>query len=112
MSNNDAFYLNQSEPQKGCLLAMRSLLLNFNDDVTETTKYGMPCYCKVNKPFCYLWADKVTHEPNFLIVKGREIEHPMLETGKRSKMKILRVNPSEDLPVSTIHEVLSLAWEV
>ncbi len=57
-----------------------------------------------------MWTDKESHEPYFLIVKGREIEHPILETGKRSKMKILRVNPTEDLPTSSIHEVLTLAW--
>ena len=105
----DAFYLQQPEPQKGCLLAMRALLLQLDPAITETTKYGMPCFCYKKKIMCYLWLDKHTQDPYFLLADGNRLSHPALEAGGRSRMKILRVAPTEDLPVATIHDVFNEA---
>lgn len=103
---NTTYFLKQEEPNKSCLLAMRTVILGFNKDITETKKYGMPCYCYQTKAICYLWTDKKTNEPYFLFVDGNKLNHPMLETGDRARMKILRVNPNEDLPIDVINEVL------
>ncbi|MCB0397464.1 MAG: DUF1801 domain-containing protein [Flavobacteriales bacterium] len=108
-SNLNHFYLHQGEPNRSCLLALRGLILKLDHRITETTKYGMPCFCIGKKMFCYLWVDKKTDEPYILIVEGNKIDHPSLEAGNRSRMKILRVNPNEDLPLSVINEVLDLA---
>jgi hypothetical protein len=59
--------------------------------------------------FCYLWTDKKTDEPYILMVEGKHLTHPKLETGARSRMKIFRVNPNKDLPRSTIHSILKQA---
>lgn len=107
MNNN--FYFNQSEPNKSCFLAMRDILLAFNSEITETTKYGMPCFCYRGKMFCYLWTDKKSNDPYFLLVEGNKIQHPQLEAGTRKRMKILSVNPNKDLPIKIIHEVLEEA---
>ncbi len=109
MHSNESFYFNKKEPNKSCLLAMRDILLNFDDNVNETTKYGMPCFCYKEKMFCYLWVDKKTNNPYFLIVHGDYINHPRLEKGTRSKMKVFNVNPEEDLPISEINVVLNQA---
>lgn len=106
---NTAYFLKQEEPNKSCLLAMRTVILAFNKGVTETKKYGMPCFCYQTKAFCYLWTDKKTNEPYFLLVDGNKLNHPLLEAGDRARMKILRVNPNEDLPISVINEVLENA---
>ncbi len=110
--SKDKFYSNQEEPNKSCFLAMRHMLLEFDDKITETVKYGMPCFCVEGKPFCYLWSDKKTLEPYFLLVRGNELSHPSLESGTRAKMKILPVNPLKDLPVSVINEVFSAALKL
>lgn len=57
--------------------------------------------------FCYLWTDKVTDEPYILMVEGKHLNHPLLEKGKRSRMKILRIDPGKDLPMENILEVLN-----
>jgi len=88
---------------------MRDILLAFDEDISETFKYGMPCFKFKKKMFCYLWQDKKTKNPYFLIVDGNLIEHPALEAGKRARMKTLSVNPNEDLPIEIIQEVLTLA---
>ena len=102
----DKYYLNQQEPNRSCLLALRSIILEMDNNVTETIKYGMPCFCYFAKMFCYLWVDKKTDEPYILLVEGKYIDHPQLETGKRSRMKIFRVNPTKDIPVATIQLIL------
>ncbi|KAB1069096.1 DUF1801 domain-containing protein [Tamlana haliotis] len=111
MSNNETYYFKKDEPIKSCVLAMRDILLQFDSNIAETTKYGMPCFCYKGKMFCYIWTDKKTLEPYYLIVEGHKIEHPNLEAGNRTRMKIFRINPNEDLPIETIHSVLNLALD-
>ncbi len=89
----DQYYLGKDEPVKSCLLALRNIILAQDERVTETRKYGMPCFCYGKKAFCYLWTDKKTDEPYILLVEGELLDHPQLEAGDRSRMKILRVNP-------------------
>jgi hypothetical protein len=106
------YYLNKEEPNKSCLLALRSIILEQSPDITETKKYGMPCYCYENKRFCYLWTDKKTDEPYILMVEGKYLDHPELESGSRVRMKILRVNPNKDLPLKTIVTILQDALKL
>lgn len=109
MSDLDHFYLKQAEPNRGCFLALRSIVLSFHEKMNETRKYGMPCFCFGKKMFCYLWTDKKTNEPYLLMVDGKHLTHPKLEAGNRSRMKILPINPKEDLPIDTINSVLEEA---
>lgn len=105
------FYLNASEPNKSCLLALRSLILTHHAEITETVKYGMPCFCYQNRMFCYLWVDKKTHKPYILLVDGKHIDHPALEAGTRTRMKILRIEPTSDLQIELISVILQLGIE-
>lgn len=104
--NQEDFYLNKEEPAKGCLLALRKIILGQDIHMTETLKYGMPCFCYKKKIICYLWTDKKTGEPYILMADGQKINHPELETGSRSRMKILRVNPEMDIQIETIDKIL------
>jgi len=91
----DNYYLTKEEPNKSCLLALGSIILGQDENITETKKYGMPCFCYKKKMFCYLWTDKKTGEPYLLMVEGKYLDLPELEQGNRSRMKIFRVNPSK-----------------
>ncbi|MBK9636840.1 MAG: DUF1801 domain-containing protein [Bacteroidetes bacterium] len=106
------FYLNKEEPYKSCLLALRSIILDQDINISETQKYGMPCFCYKKKMFCYLWTDKKTNEPYLLMVEGKLLNHPKLESGVRSRMKIFRVNPNKDLPIKTIDNILQKALDL
>jgi hypothetical protein len=108
----DTFYLKKEEPNKSCLLALRSIILKQDPTITETQKYGMPCFCYRKKSFCYLWIDKITEEPYLLMVEGKHLLHPALEAGKRSRMKIFRVNPNKNLPVKTIGTILQQSLDL
>jgi|SRR5687768_7902409 len=106
------YYLNKEEPNKNCLLALRSIILDQDINITETQKYGMPCFCYKKKMFCYLWTDKKTGEPYILMVEGKYLDHPELEEGDRSRMKIFRVDPNKDLPIKTIVSILKIALDL
>ena len=108
----DFYYLQKTEPNKSCLLALRSMILKQDENITELQKWGMPCFSYKKKIFCYLWVDKKTHEPYILMVEGKHLFHPELEAGKRSRMKIFRVNPNEDLPVKTIENILQQSLDL
>lgn len=103
------FYLDKPEPIRGCLQALRELVLAFDPQIRETKKYGMPCYLYLDKPFCYIWTDKKTGHPYLLLVEGRNIDHPALTQGNRARMKTLPVDPDQDIDLDTISEVFHLA---
>ena len=105
----DHFYLDQEEPQKGSLLALRDIILSLDKNISPAWKYKAPFFLYKGKMFCYLWIDKKTNEPYIGIVEGNRIEHSLLEQGKRSRMKILRVNTNLDIPINGIIEVLNIA---
>ena len=107
-----ASYANFEEPARSCLLALRWIILDQDPLVNETVKYGMPCFCYGKTAFCYLWTDKQTKDPYILFVEGRHLEHPELETGDRARMKILRVDPTKDIPVDRIRVILDAALDL
>ena len=100
------FYLEQEEPKRSCFLALRGIIQDLDEDISEHWKYKLPFFYFKGKPFCYLWYDKKSNEPYIGVVKADRIDHPMLEKGSRKRMKILRVNPCADLPVESICEIL------
>ena len=106
------FYLRQEEPNRSCFLALRAIVRATDAEVEETIKYGSPCFVYRGRPFCYLWKDKKTGEPYFLLVEGKHLTHPMLEAGDRKRMKILRVNPNADLQVTVITSILDAALDL
>ncbi len=109
LSQIDDFYLNQPEPNRSCLLAIRTFLLDYNASISEVMKYGMPGFEIYGKMLVYLWVDKKSGEPYILFVEGNHIEHPKLEKGDRSRMKIYRINPLNDLPIEELKPLLSEA---
>lgn len=111
-SENDSFFLSQAEPNRSYLLALRSIILAQDSLVTETRKYGMPCFCYEKKMFCYLWTDKKTGEPYLLLVEGKHLDHPRLEQGERSRMKIMRLDPKADLPLDSLTAILQSALDL
>ncbi|MGM8363217.1 DUF1801 domain-containing protein [Flavobacterium sp. ARAG 55.4] len=106
------YFLSKQGVNRDCLLALRSIILHQDPFVTETLKWGMPCYCYKKKIFCYLWTDKKTAEPYLLFAEGKHLDYPELEQGQRSRMKIFRINPHQDLPLQQIEAILQKALDL
>lgn len=105
----DNYFLQKEEPVKGCLLCLREYILGFNKNITEDWKYRMPFYCYNGKMFCYLWVHKKNGLPYIGIVEGRKIDHPALIIEDRARMKIMLLDPTTDLPMATVEEILKIA---
>jgi hypothetical protein len=108
----DDFYARQEEPVKGCLLALKHLILSQDEHVTNELKYGMPFFCYRGKMFCYIWQHKKTGRPYIGFVEGKHLNHRDLIQENRSRMKIMLFDPSEDLPVDTISALLRAAIDL
>ena len=108
----DDYFLKHEEPVKSCLQFLREHILKQYSDITETWKYEMPIYCVKGKMFCYLWVHKKYKQPYIGFVKGKEIDHPDLLIEKRAKMKILLLDPANDIPVKKINAILKIAFDL
>jgi hypothetical protein len=109
MTELENFYLQQKEPIKGALLALREIILRQDKDVTNVWKYGMPFFCYKGKMFCYLWFHKKYKQPYIGIVEGIRFNESFLIQENRSRMKILLLNPNKDLPLKKIENILQRA---
>jgi hypothetical protein len=108
----DNFYLQKDEPVRGCLLAIRDIILKQDENISAEWKYGMPFFCYKGKMFCYLWVHKKYHQPYIGIVEGQRFDHPTLIIEKRSRMKIMLLEANKDLPVETIKNILKQALDL
>ncbi|MBG9377283.1 DUF1801 domain-containing protein [Panacibacter sp. DH6] len=106
----DQYFLQQAEPNKSCLLFLRAHIQALDVHIKEVWKYGMPCYCYNNKMCCYLWVHKKLMQPYIGIVEGNKINHPLLISEKRARMKILLVDPEKDIPLKLINGILNDAF--
>ena len=105
----DNYFLQHGEPVKSCLQYLREYILKQDELITEEWKYGMPFYCYNGKMFCYLWTYKKYLQPYIGIVEGKLINDPDLIIEKRSRMKILLIDPDTDLPVEKLHRIVNEA---
>ncbi|MDB4195380.1 MAG: DUF1801 domain-containing protein [Flavobacteriales bacterium] len=106
MTELENFYNNLSEPNKGCFLYIRKLILDHHPDFTEHWKWKLPFFSYQGKPFCYIWKDKKTTIPYLTFVRSLNINRPELELGTRKQMKALTINPNEDIDVFLIKEII------
>lgn len=105
------FYFKREEPLRSCILAIRDMVLAYDDHISEGIKYGLPFFLYKGKNFAYIWFDKKTGDPYIGITKGSKIDHPILFAGDRNTIKIIPINPTEDIPLEALYEVFDLAKE-
>lgn len=108
----DNFYFNKEEPIRGCLLTLRDLILKQDSRLTTEWKYGMPFFYFKGKMYCYLWIHKKYGQPYIGMANGNQLDHPELLTEKRARMKILLIDPNEDLDVAMIESILQQALKL
>ncbi len=109
LSELDKFYLQQEEPMRGCLLAMKALILKHNNEITNVWKYRLPFFCYQDKMLCYIWFHKKFKKPYLGFYNGFLIDDEELLTEKRSRIKIFLFDENEDLPIEKINRILTQA---
>jgi hypothetical protein len=103
------YYLDKQEPIKSCLLGLQSLLLNYDSDISETFKWGCPCFLYKGKIFCFLSIEKKTKQAYILFEGGKHLAHPSLELKNRKWMKSINIDPEQDFDIDMLHEILEEA---
>ena len=111
LSPIDQYFEQLEEPTKSCLLFLRSFISKIDPDITETWKYKMPVYCYKGKMLFYLWRHKKYKSngiplPYIGIIDGNLIDESDLIKEARARMKILLIDPQEDIPVERIERLL------
>lgn len=110
VSEIENFYLNLPEPNRSCMLSLRDFIAPLHPDITQEWKYRLPFFYLQGKMFCYLWQDKNTSYPYIGFTDGGKMKHPMLVQGDRKRMKVLLINPNEDLPIKVLNQVFKEAF--
>ncbi|WP_192823436.1 DUF1801 domain-containing protein [Rufibacter sp. LB8] len=105
----DAYFLALEEPTRGCLQFLRAYLLAQDSQITEAFKHGVPFFYYKGKSFCYFWWHKKRQQPYIGFIRGAHLHNPLLLQEKRTQIKILLLNPEEDLPMDSIEELLEEA---
>ncbi len=109
MQSLDNFYLQHDAVINETFLALRSIIKKQHPAITNEWKYGGSFFCFKGKMFCYLWVDKKTKQPYIGIVEGKRFDEPYLIQDQRKRIKIMLLNPEEDLPIEKIEHVIQKA---
>lgn len=109
MKELDKYYFRHAEPIRGCLLALRDIVMQQDNAIVHELKYGMPFFCYKGKMFCYLWVHKKYKQPYLGIVEGKRFDEIFLMQEKRSRMKIMLFDPNADLPLQKIEGIIQKA---
>lgn len=103
----DNFYTTQPEPHRSTLLALRDIILGVDPEhMTPEWKYKLPFFYYKGKMFCYLWVHKKFQQPYVSFVHSEELTHPLLLLEKRARMKILLIDPNDDIPLKLLQQLL------
>ena len=108
----DHYFNSLEEPERSCLLYLRKLLLDFSDKITEQRKFNTPFYYYTKKWLCFISYNPKIKEIYISFVNGYKINHPDLLSEGRKKMKIYRINASEDIDVESLNTILKLAADL
>jgi hypothetical protein len=109
LSDLDHFYLQQEEPTRSCLLAMKEMILKYNPLITHEWKYKLPFFCYKGKMLCYIWFHKKFKKPYLGFYNGFLIKNGELIAEDRSRIKIFLFDVEIDLPVKKLNAILKEA---
>lgn len=112
MKELDHYYLQQEEPVRGCLLALHDIILAHDPNLVAAWKWRMPVFYYKKKMFCYLRYHQTAQLPYLALAEGRQLDHPALLAENRTRFKIMLIDPTEDLPMETIKEILEQALKL
>jgi hypothetical protein len=110
MTALDDFYSHQPEPVQSCLLALHGLILAQHEQLTPAWKWNTPFFDYKGRVLFYLSSThKKLKKPYLGVVNGHKLSHPALLAEGRTQIRILTIDPTQDLPVELIQEILQTA---
>jgi hypothetical protein len=98
------YYLKQPEPIQSCLLALKSIILSVNKEVSQRRTYQIPFFYYKEKKLAFLWVDR--KRLLFGIVTDKSLLTFPEGVRGRNKYETMEIDPNEDIPMEDIVEML------
>ena len=104
--------LKQSEPFKGILLYLQTVIEGEIPGLELKYKYKIPFYYLEGRPFCYLNQSKDYVDLGFWNAAHLNVHLEKMETAGRKMMRSLRYRSLEEIDTDVLRAVLSDAEQV
>ncbi len=96
--------MKQPEPTRGCLLALKDIILRLDAHITQQRKFQIPFFYYKDKKLCFLWVDR--KKPIIGFVEDKNIYPKQAGVTRKNKMELLYLDPSKDIPLKTVERHL------
>ncbi len=109
MSPLDAFFDEKPEPLKGCMLALKDIILAMDDRVVIGWKYNTGFFSFMDRMMCYFGHHAVTGQLYIGFTEGHKMHHTALMSEGRKRVKVYYINPEEDIRKIELEEIVKEA---
>ncbi len=100
MSNQlEDYYLKFPEPYQSCLLALKQIIMNVDDQIMHVRKYQIPFFYYGKKKLAFLWMNRKKLTLGFVTDKS---VLPETQVKLKDHLELIVINPTEDLPKEMI----------
>lgn len=108
------YYLKHPEPVRGCLFALKQIIMSVSDQVTHGRKYQVPFFSYKGKKLGFLWMNRKKLILGF--VTDKSVLLPVEGTRLKDQLEMIQIDPNADLPkemiVEKIRELIRLYEEI
>jgi|SRR5579859_3434326 len=98
------YYLKQPEPIQSCLLALKSIILSVDKEISHRRLYQIPFFNYKDKKLAFLWVNK--KKLLFGIVTDKNILTFPEGVRRKDQYESTTIDPNEDIPVEEIVDML------
>ncbi len=112
MNPAEDYMLKQSEPFKGILLYLQTVIEGEIPGLELKYKYKIPFYYLEGRPFCYLNQSKDYVDLGFWNAAHLSVHLEKMETAGRKMMRSLRYKSLQEIDQHVLIEVLENAYQV
>jgi len=98
------YYLKQPEPIQGCLLALKSIILSVDKEISHRRAYQIPVFFYKEKKLAFLWV----HRKRLLfgIITDKSLMAPPEGARRKNTYETMEIDPNQDIPAEDIVEML------
>ena len=112
MNPAEEYMLKQSEPFKGIMLYLQTVIEGSIPGLELKYKYKIPFYYLEGRPFCYLNQSKDYVDLGFWNAAHLNVHLEKMETAGRKMMRSLRYKSLQEIDEKVLMEVLENAYQV